>query len=382
MIKKALFMALALVTFYPALAQDVEEQVTQPVQSQEQQVVVPQELQDQQQERRYQMYGVMFYNLENLFDTINNNGVYDKEFSPEGARQWNGTKYWQKQHNMAYTIGQMEVNGSPAVGPVIIGVSEIENITVLQDLVRQPEIKDRRYQIVHHDSPDRRGVDVGLLYNPRFFKVLNVTNQSINKYLPDYPEFRSRDQLCVTGMLAGEKVSVIVNHWPSRLGGEEQSSYLREAAGRMARETMDSLLRDDPNQGIIFMGDLNDDPQNKSCSEAVGAKKEIKDCLAEPGSCFNPWWNILNRGIGTLGYKGNWNLFDQIIFTDYFLKNFESKEKPTLTFLRAEVLNRKFLRSNEGDRQGYPLRTFSGGVFLNGYSDHFPTMIYLVKEVK
>ena len=382
MIKKALFMALALVTFYPALAQDVEEQVTQPVQPQEQQVVVPQELQDQQQERRYQMYGVMFYNLENLFDTINNNGVYDKEFSPEGARQWNGTKYWQKQHNMAYTIGQMEVNGSPAVGPVIIGVSEIENITVLQDLVRQPEIKDRRYQIVHHDSPDRRGVDVGLLYNPRFFKVLNVTNQRINKYLPDYPEFRSRDQLCVTGMLAGEKVSVIVNHWPSRLGGEEQSSYLREAAGRMARETMDSLLRDDPNQGIIFMGDLNDDPQNKSCSEAVGAKKEIKDCLAEPGSCFNPWWNILNRGIGTLGYKGNWNLFDQIIFTNYFLKNFESKEKPTLTFLRAEVLNRKFLRSNEGDRQGYPLRTFSGGVFLNGYSDHFPTMIYLVKEVK
>ena len=382
MIKKALFMALALVTFYPALAQDVEEQVTQPVQPQEQQVVVPQELQDQQQERRYQMYGVMFYNLENLFDTINNNGVYDKEFSPEGARQWNGTKYWQKQHNMAYTIGQMEVNGSPAVGPVIIGVSEIENITVLQDLVRQPEIKDRRYQIVHHDSPDRRGVDVGLLYNPRFFKVLNVTNQRINKYLPDYPEFRSRDQLCVTGMLAGEKVSVIVNHWPSRLGGEEQSSYLREAAGRMARETMDSLLRDDPNQGIIFMGDLNDDPQNKSCSEAVGAKKEIKDCLAEPGSCFNPWWNILNRGIGTLGYKGNWNLFDQIIITDYFLKNFESMEKPTLTFLRAEVLNRKFLRSNEGDRQGYPLRTFSGGVFLNGYSDHFPTMIYLVKEVK
>ena len=316
-----------------------------------------QEQTEQPQERRYTMYGVMFYNLENLFDTINNNGAYDLEFSPRGARQWNGTKYWQKQHNMAYAISQMEVKGSPAEGPVIIGVSEIE------------------------DSPDRRGVDVGLLYNPRFFKVLNVTNQCINKYLPDYPEFRSRDQLCVTGMLAGEKVSVIVNHWPSRLGGEEQSSYLREAAGRMARATMDSLLLDDPNQGIIFMGDLNDDPQNKSCSEAVGAKKEIKDCV-EPGSCFNPWWNILNKGIGTLGYKGNWNLFDQIIFTDYFLKNYDSKDKPTLTFLRAEVLNRKFLRSEEGDRQGYPLRTFTAGIFLNGYSDHFPTMIYLVKEVK
>ena len=385
--KKIFYMALALVAMLPALAvaQDVPQEAQLPpippvpVQQIGQEPQVIPDVPDP--ERRYLMYGVMFYNLENLFDTINNNGVYDKEFSPDGARQWNGTKYWQKQHNMAYAISQMDVKSSPADGPVIIGVSEIENITVLQDLVKQPEIKDRRYQIVHHDGPDRRGVDVGLLYNPRFFKVLNVTNQSINKYLPDYPEFRSRDQLTVTGMLAGEKVSVIVNHWPSRLGGEEASSYLREAAGRMARETMDSLLRDDPNQGIIFMGDLNDDPQNRSCSEALGAKKEIKDCI-EPGSCFNPWWNILNKGIGTLGYKGNWNLFDQIIFTDYFLRNYDSKDKPTLTFSRAEVLNRKFLRGSEGDRQGYPLRTFSGGVFLNGYSDHFPTMIYLVKEIK
>jgi hypothetical protein len=225
--------------------------------------------------------------------------------------------------------------------------------------------------------------DYDLLMNMRAYADDGKYNKSfnINKYLPDYPDFRSRDQLCVTGMLAGEKVSVIVNHWPSRLGGEEASSYLREAAGRMARATIDSLLLDDPNQGIIFMGDLNDDPQNKSCSEALGAKKEIKDCV-EPGSCFNPWWNILNKGIGTLGYKGNWNLFDQIIFSNYFLKNYDSKDKPTLTFSRAEVLNRKFLRSNEGDRQGYPMRTFSAGVFLNGYSDHFPTMIYLVKEIK
>ena len=379
--KKLFYMVLALAAFLPALAQDPEVKLP-PVPPTGEPVIEPQDVIDEpMQERRYTMYGVMFYNLENLFDTINNNGQYDFEFSPQGARQWNGTKYWQKQHNMAYAISQMEVKGSPAEGPVIIGVSEIENITVLQDLVRQPELKNRRYQIVHHDSPDRRGVDVGLLYNPRFFKVLNVTNQRINDYLPDYPEFRSRDQLCVTGMLAGEKVSVIVNHWPSRLGGEEASSYLREAAGRMARATMDSLLRDDPNQGIIFMGDLNDDPQNRSCYEALGAKKEIKDCPGD-GTCFNPWWNILGRGIGTLGYKGNWNLFDQIIFTDYFLRNYDSKDKPTLTFSRAEVLNRKFLRGEEGDRQGYPLRTYSSGIFMNGYSDHFPTMIYLVKEVK
>ena len=369
--KNLSYIVLALVALLPALAFS-QESLSQPQDGQDAM---------DQQDRRYSMYGVMFYNLENLFDTINNNGNQDYDFSPLGANQWNGTKYWQKQHNMAYAISQMEVNGSPAVGPIIVGVSEVENITVLQDLVRQPELKDRHYQIVHHDSPDPRGIDVALLYNPRFFKVLNVTTQRIDKYLSGFDTKPTRDQLTVTGMLAGEKVTVMINHWPSRRNGEEASSYLREAAGRMARATIDSLLRDDPNQGIIFMGDLNDDPQNKSCSEALGAKKDIKDCLGD-GTCFNPWWNILNKGIGTLGYRGNWNLFDQIIFTDYFLKHYDSKDKPTLTFSRAEVLNRKFLRSSEGDRQGYPLRTYSGGIFINGYSDHFPTMIYLVKEIK
>ena len=330
------------------------------------------------QEHRYNIYGVMFYNLENLFDTINNNGVYDLEFSPQGARQWNHEKYWKKQHNMAYTIAQITTKGTPD-GPAIIGVSEIENITVLQDLVRMPEIKNRRYQIVHHDGPDRRGVDVGLLYNPRLFKVLNVTNQRLS--IEGNPNFRTRDQLCVTGMLAGDKVSVLVNHWPSRLGGEDASSYLREAAAAMARRTIDSLLRDDPNQGIIFMGDLNDDPQNKSCAEVLKAKRDLKDC-DDPDDVYNPWWKLLDKGIGTLAYRGQWNLFDQIVMTQHFLKYYDSKEKPQLTFLRAEVLNRDWLKTTEGDRQGYPLRTYSGGVFLNGYSDHFPTIIYLTKEIK
>ncbi|MBO6250495.1 MAG: endonuclease/exonuclease/phosphatase family protein, partial [Muribaculaceae bacterium] len=158
-------------------------------------------------------------------------------------------------------------------------------------------------------------------------------------------------------------------------------SYLREAAAAMARRTIDSLLRDDPNQGIIFMGDLNDDPQNKSCSVALGAKRELKDC-SEAGDIYNPWWKLLDKGIGTLAYRGQWNLFDQIVMTQHFLQYYDSKEKPQLTFLRAEVLNRDWLKTSEGDRQGYPLRTYSAGVFLNGYSDHFPTIIYLTKEIK
>lgn len=334
--------------------------------------------QDSKQGKRFNMYGIAFYNLENLFDTINNNGKYDLEFSPNGARQWNHQKYWSKQHNLAYAISQMATKSTPN-GPVIVGVSEVENISVLKDLVKQPEIKPWRLQIVHHDSPDRRGIDVGLLYNPRYFKVLNVTNQRLS--IPTNPSFRTRDQLCVTGMLAGEKVSVLVNHWPSRLGGEEQSSYLREAAAAMARRTIDSLLTDDPNQGIIFMGDLNDDPMNKSCAEVLKAMPNVKD-VQTVNDIYNPFWEKLAKGIGTLAYRGSWNLFDQIVMNGYFLKHYGNKDKPQLTFVRADVLNKEFLRTTDGDRQGYPLRTYSGGAFLNGYSDHFPTQIYLVKEAK
>lgn len=329
-----------------------------------------------QEGKSYSLFGVMFYNLENLFDTINNNGNYDLEFSPQGARQWNSQKYWSKQHNMADAINRIFPEDRRAI-PALIGVSEIENITVLQDLVKQPEIRRHHFQIVHHDGPDRRGVDVGLLYNPRVFRVLNVTNQRL--VVPGYEEFRTRDQMCVTGLLAGEKVSVIINHWPSRLGGQERSSYLREAAGDMARRTIDSLLRDDPNQGIFFMGDLNDDPMDISCAVNVGGKKKMED-VVEVNDMYNPFWEKLDKGIGTLGYRGSWNLFDQIMCSEYFLRNVKSKEKPTLTFLRADVLNREFLKSNDGDRTGYPLRTYSGGVFLNGYSDHFPTRILIVKE--
>lgn len=354
--------------------------------------------QDDAQAKRYNMYGVMFYNLENLFDTINSNGTYDLEFSPSGARQWDGRKYWSKINRMAYAISQMKTSNTP-MGPAIIGVSEIENVTVLQDLVRDPQIRDWRLQIApYHDSPDRRGVDVGVLYNPRYFRVLNVTNQRLSEEdfararedadddrKLDYEwneNFRTRDQICVVGILAGDTVAVMVNHWPSRLGGQEASSPKREAAGYMCRRTIDSLVNvHGDNIGIIFMGDLNDDPMDKACAKAVGGKRDI-DEVDDADEMFNPFWNVLAKGVGTLAYKGQWNLFDQIMCNGFFTKNYKGKDKPQLTYLRCEALNRDFLKTQEGDRKGYPLRTYSGGVFLNGYSDHFPTMIYLVKEAK
>jgi len=321
----------------------------------------------------YEAFGIAFYNLENLFDTINNNGTYDKEFSPQGARQWNSEKYFSKLHNLSYAISQMATASTP-YGPAILGVSEVENISVLKDLVKQESIRKWHLQIVHHDSPDRRGIDVALLYNPRFFRVLNVVNTPL--ILPDRPNFRTRDQMCVTGLLGGEKVSVIVNHWPSRLGGQEQSSPLREAAAARVKQTVDSLLANDPNQGIVIMGDLNDDPNNKSCAVVLNAKRNRED--VPQGGLYNPWWATLDKGVGSLAYGGAWNLFDQIIINDYFLRS----NRKHLTYLNHRVLNMDFLQNKEGKYKGYPLRTYAAGAFLNGYSDHFPTQIIMVREAK
>lgn len=328
----------------------------------------------QQSQKKYQVYGAAFYNLENLFDTINNNGKYDLEFSPQGARQWNAEKYWSKIANMAKAISHFTTQSTPK-GPAVIGVSEIENITVLQDLVNHPLLKDWKLQIVHHNSPDRRGVDVAMLYNPRFFRVLNVTNATVK--VEGYESFRTRDQMCVTGLMGGDKVSVIVNHWPSRSGGEERSRYLRAAAALRTKLTVDSLLKDDPNQGIIIMGDLNDDPYNESVAKVLGAKKQKKN--VKQGELFNPCWNMLDKGIGSLAYYGGWNFFDQIIISDYFLSDRDSGK---LSYFKTSVLNFDFLINPKGQYKGYPLRTFSGGAFLNGFSDHFPVEAYFVKKVK
>lgn len=317
-----------------------------------------------------QMVGIAFYNLENLFDTIPNNPEgRDNEYTPGGARQWNTRKYNSKLHNLAYAISQFTTPSTP-MGPAIIGVSEVENRTVLEDLVNQPELRPWNLQIVHHDSPDARGIDVSLLYNPRMFKLENVTNHRLTAV-----PFRTRDQMCVVGTIGGERIAVIVNHWPSRLGGQEKSSPNREAAAALCKSIADSLWRVDPETAVIIMGDLNDDPQDKSCAKVLGAKRSAKD--AEPHGFYNPFWKKLDDGIGTLAYNSAWNLFDQIILSGNLANGSENRWH----FYRADVLNKDFLKDTEGTRQGYPRRTFASGSYLNGYSDHFPTEILLIRYV-
>ncbi|MDD3079058.1 MAG: endonuclease/exonuclease/phosphatase family protein [Paludibacter sp.] len=321
---------------------------------------------------KVQLSCIAFYNLENLFDTINepNN---DEEYLPDGPMKWGSMKYNAKLHNMSYAISQIGLDNSP-VGVMILGVSEIENRGVLEDLVKQPSIADRSYQIVHYDSPDRRGVDVGLLYNPRYFTVTN--SKSYRLVTPNDTAFRTRDQLMVSGYLQGEKIHVIVNHWPSRYGGEERSRPKRDAAAALTRSIVDSLYKVDPKARIIVMGDLNDDPTNESCAKVLDAKREQDE--VKPGGLYNVFWKTLDRGIGSLSYKGQWNLFDQIILSDQLIHG------PTteLHLWKSEVFYRNFLIQQDGPYKGSPLRTHAGGVWLNGYSDHLPTLIYLIKELK
>ena len=246
------------------------------------------------------------------------------------------------------------------IGPAVIGVSEIENITVLQDLVKADAIKDWNLQIVHHDSPDARGVDVGLLYNPALFRVLKVENHTLE--IPELPKFKTRDQMCVIGLMGTKqtgysRVAIIVNHWPSRRGGEAESSWLREAAAALNAKISADLLKQYPDIGIITMGDMNDDPYNKSVSQILGAVKNIEKI--QPGGFYNPFWEKLDKGIGSYIYRGSWNLFDQIIINSNLVDG-----KCGLKFYAAEVLNKQFLLQQDGQYKGYPLRTFSGGVWI------------------
>ena len=324
-----------------------------------------------QSNRKVQVAGIAFYNLENLFDTIPNNPEgRDLEFTPDGARQWDGRKYKEKIGNMAYAISQFATKTTP-YGPAVIGVAEIENRSVLEDLVNDPAIKKWNLQIVHHDSPDARGVDVSLLYNPRYFKVENVTNHRLTAV-----PFRTRDQMCVVGSLLGQRVAVIVNHWPSRLGGQEKSEPNRVAAAEMCVHIADSLWKTDPNMGVIIMGDLNDDPQDKSCAQIIGAKKNPEGVGAH--NFYNPFWSKLDSGIGTLSYRSSWNLFDQIMLSGNLLN--DTKESDW-TFYEAKVLNFEFLSDGGGTHVGSPKRTYSAGSYIGGYSDHYPTEIFLRRYV-
>lgn len=327
------------------------------------------------QDKKFKVQTIAFYNLENLFDTINNPDVIDEEYTPTGTQNWTSEKYKKKLQNLSRVINELGTSDQQKEGPVVMGASEIENRGVLEDLIKQPLIINKDYGIVHFDSPDKRGIDVALLYQKKHFKPTSYINVPLIIYDQSDKTKRiyTRDQLLVTGMLDGEEMHFIVNHWPSRSGGEKKSSPNREAAGRLNRRIVDSLYKINPNAKIITMGDLNDGPLNNSVKVELQAKAKKEE--TKQFGMYNPMEEMSNKGIGTLAYRDAWDLFDQMILSEPLIR----KDYTSYRFWKAGVYNKPFLTQTTGQYKGYPLRNSNGQV---GFSDHFPVYLYLIKEVK
>lgn len=310
------------------------------------------------------LYSVAFYNLENLFDTIHDAGKNDYEFLPDGSYQWTAKKYEAKLKNLSTVLSSLSRELVPE-GPAVIGVAEAENRRVLTDLVNQPAISN--YEFIHYEGPDKRGIDCALLYDPKQFTVTNSKLVLSTPFEGDTVHL-TRGFLIVDGQLAGERICFIVNHWPSR-GAE---SPVRVHAAKQVKALTDSLLHIDKKMKIVVMGDMNDDPMDESM-QALGARKYRTGM--KPGQFYNPWWETLeDKGVGTLLYRGKWNLFDQIVLSRPLVK-----AKKGLRYNHNEVFIRDFLIQQDGKYKGSPLRTHGGRMWLNGYSDHLPTIIYLKK---
>ena len=319
----------------------------------------------QAQEKKKGLYSVAFYNLENLFDTIHDAGKNDYEYLPDAPKRWNTEKYVSKLKNLSKVISELSRDKVPE-GPAVIGVAEAENRRVLDDLVGQPALASTGYRVVHYEGPDKRGIDCALLYDPKRFTV-SSSKLVLSQPFEGDTIHKTRGFLIVNGKLAGEPVCFIVNHWPSRGAAEP----VRIHAARQVRTLTDSLQRENKKLKLIVMGDMNDDPMDNSML-TLGAKKYRKE--VGKGDFFNPWWETLeDKGVGTLLYRGKWNLFDQIVLSSALLK------KKGLKYDHNEVFIREYLFQQDGKYKGSPLRTHGGKLWLNGYSDHLPTIIYLKK---
>ena len=259
-------------------------------------------------------------------------------------------------------------------GLAILGLCEIENKEVVQDLINAPRLKKRNYQFVHIEGPDSRGVDPSFIYNPRYFSVRKAVAYRV-KLITDSTH-KTRDILVVSGLFDGEPLTVLVNHWPSRRGGEMLSRANRNVAAKIARRIADSVTTADPKAKVLIMGDLNDDPINESVKKNIGTYADLK--LATKDSYFNPMEKPYKEGIGTLAWQDSWNLFDQIMLSyNWIPGNYSSWQ-----YYTVRIFNKPFLKSDHGNFKGYPFRTYSSGAYTGGYSDHFPSLIIVAKEKK
>ena len=321
--------------------------------------------------REYYISAIGFWNVENLYDTLNDKWKNDEDFTPEGINRWTGDRYWTKIDHLATVISQMATDITPD-GLALLGLCEVENKSVVQDLVNSRHLKKRNYQFVHIEGPDIRGVDPSFIYNPSYFSVKKAVSYRVQLVIDS--THKTRDILVISGLFSGEALTVLVNHWPSRRGGELLSRVNRNAAAKVARHIADSVTKNNPSAKVIIMGDLNDDPINESVKKHIGTYSDLKK--SEDSLYYNPMEWLYKKGIGTLAWQDSWNLFDQIILN----KNWIPNNYKSWQYYKVRIFNKDFLKADHGNFKGYPFRTYSGGSYTEGYSDHFASYIIIAKE--
>lgn len=327
-----------------------------------------------QKSKTYTLRTIAFYNLENLFDTRNDTLTFDEDHTPEGRYHWTPELYQKKIGNMTRVLSQIGQDVSET-SPDVIGLCEVENRKVLEDLIAHPSLRDKDYGIVHFDSPDMRGIDVALLYKKASFLPSSFKSHRLLLFDDLGERVYTRDQLVVGGSMDQEEVHFIVNHWPSRRGGASKSQPNRIKAALLNKRIIDSIQELDPNAKIIAMGDLNDDPIDDSLKSILKTKGEVQEL--DSTSLYNPMEKMFRKGLGSLAYQDKWSLFDQFFMTP----NLVNENKEGLSFWKAGIYSPPFLKTSKGKYKGYPLRTHSGGSYTGGYSDHFPAYVFLVKAI-
>ncbi|MCX8480441.1 MAG: endonuclease/exonuclease/phosphatase, partial [Sediminibacterium sp.] len=314
---------------------------------------------------------IAFYNLENFYDTIDDELVNDDEFLPNAIKQYNAQKFNVKLQNMTSIIAQIGMN-EKIKGPVLLGVAEIENKQILQAISNHPNLKDLHYNFIHFDSRDPRGIDVALFYQTNFFKPLEYFPISLTD-ATHFTNYFTRDILYVGGLLNNEYVHIFVNHWSSRRGGEKRSAAGRIWGAKKCNMFIDSIFIKNKQAKIIVMGDFNDNPDDKSIKTYLHPLSNMQQL--KMGDLFNPFYNIYKSGKGSIAQNDVWGLFDQIIISSEWLNNNHAGFK----FYNANIYIDFNLMETQGKFKGYPIRTWNGNIFRGGYSDHFPTYIVIKK---
>lgn len=322
---------------------------------------------------RYRIRTIAFYNVENLFDTKNDTLVFDDQRTPNGRYRWTKERYAKKVGAIARVISNIGFEKT-GTSPDLIGLCEVENASVVRDLVQHSLLKDKDYGIVHFDSPDERGIDVAFLYKKTAFLPTSFKSQRLLLLDEEGNRDYTRDQLIVGGLLDQEQLYFLVNHWPSRSGGESRSKPYRMKAARLHRRILDSLQRVDPTARFISMGDFNDDPISDSIKKVLRTSKSPRP--RDATTLFNPMEILYRRGFGSLAYRDKWNLFDQLLLS----QNLTGEIKEHYIFWKVGIYQPEYLKNSAGKYKGYPFRTYVGTTYQGGYADHFPVYLYLLRK--